>query len=765
MMTHMTDPLPRHNEDTSATLLPRYREALHGWPAAMQRHLYRIPGQPALGCYGPGNSGHWAVQANATAAAALAICATDSAAPPGWSQDELLEWALRLVRFTFHSHRAGGGVATDKQPWGYSWISALGLERMMHGIEALDPYWTDEDRARMAAVLQSECDWLLDHYQRDPAAPPGTITAGLYAKHNHPENNIWNGCLLHRLIRLYPDAPRRDEYEEKGTAFLCNGISIEADATDDILIGGRPLADWHVGANFFPSYALNHHGYLNVGYMVICLSNIAMMHFSCRAQGWEPPEGLYLHARELWQLVKSCTLPDGRLWRIGGDTRVRYAYCQDYAVPAWLLARDCFGDADVPALEAGWLSIIAQERAANGDGTFMSQRLASLAAMSPLYYARLEGDRAAALSMALAWHRHEAAPPTDPSPSHTNPITVLPAWSDDYHGSQFTRGPGRWASWTWRGAHAFPLGLCLPPTDSSLAEWHQNLTGSIRGLGMYHQAETTVGSCEAFDGGFATCGQLAITTCQPVAEGERDCLIARIDLACVALPDDRTVIVLQRARTEGRVWLQCCKGLFLQIPNDLFNGFTRCCTDSAGTYNLPGCPQTAETRAIAGDWVNVDERLSVARIYGPPLVWHQPAGRQVTIPRKEPGGGHLHAVEICCGVREELHAVDADTDLFDLGVVLLSSVDAEQTRHGQARHPPRAGLMKAPGLRGVEVVGADNRTYRVAANFSAAEHAVAWDNNPASTWQALTRHDIAPGDGGDLRVLLPPHQVVVWVGA
>ena len=36
-----------------------------------------------------------------------------------------------------------------------------------------------------------------------------------------------------------------------------------------MLLDGKPVSEWFMGANFFPNYALDHHGYLNVGYMVI----------------------------------------------------------------------------------------------------------------------------------------------------------------------------------------------------------------------------------------------------------------------------------------------------------------------------------------------------------------------------------------------------------------------------------------------------------------------------------------------------------------
>lgn len=481
-----------------------YLRRLERWPAAMRRYLYQLPNDEASACFGLGDHGHWSMQANNTAAAAFAVLGADPETDnqlAGMSRDEMLSWAMRLIHFSLVSHHAGDGAATDLQPWGHSWISALCLERLMHGIDALGELLPAADRQRLGRVLVSESDWLVDHYD---------IAAGL-VENNKPESNIWNGCLLHRTAGMLPDTPRRDEYIEKGTRFLLNGISTQQDATCSTQIAGRSLAKWHVGANMFNTMACNHHGYLNVGYMVICLSNIAMLHFSCLANGQAPPEGLYHHARKLWQLVKTCTFPDGRLWRLGGDSRVRYCYCQDYAIPTWLLARDLFGDSDVDAMERGWLGILATEAAATKDGAFLSTRLASLEAASPLYYVRLEGDRAASLSMGVYWHKllGQAARAKTEQPPRAEATEILTEWSDDYHGCSLVRGNSRMASWTWRAAQP-PQGHCTYPHASSMVEWRGNLSPRISGMGVFNESKCQPGQSEPFPGGFVACGQVTV---------------------------------------------------------------------------------------------------------------------------------------------------------------------------------------------------------------------------------------------------------------
>ena len=92
-----------------------YLRTLAPWIRAARRHLYRLPDAPELLCYGPGNHGHWALQANTTALSAFAVLAVDPATDPdatGMSRDELLATALGMLRFTLHAHHSGAGTAT-----------------------------------------------------------------------------------------------------------------------------------------------------------------------------------------------------------------------------------------------------------------------------------------------------------------------------------------------------------------------------------------------------------------------------------------------------------------------------------------------------------------------------------------------------------------------------------------------------------------------------------------------------------------------------
>lgn len=69
----------------------------------------------------------------------------------------MLSQALGMLRFTLRTHLTGDMVCTDGAKWGRNWIYMLGVERMMHGVEALEEHLTGEDKDRLNAMFAEEC--------------------------------------------------------------------------------------------------------------------------------------------------------------------------------------------------------------------------------------------------------------------------------------------------------------------------------------------------------------------------------------------------------------------------------------------------------------------------------------------------------------------------------------------------------------------------------------------------------------------------------
>ncbi len=672
---------------------------LEKWRAASEKYLFYPHARHDLLCYGVGTADGWAMQTHCTAAAAYAVMATASDYDPaqaGISRNEALDRALNMFRYAALSSKGGDMHCVD----GRQWLRPLALQRMAHGIHRLWPHLTGKDRELLLRMLTAQCDVICEQ----------PVHAGL-EKNNSPESNGWNGCLLMQTLLFFPDHPRAAVYREKATAYWLNSISVPADAANSALINGRPLAEWHVGANFRDTMALCHHGYLNLGYMVICLSNAAMAHFAFRAYEQPPPMEIYHHVAELWRFVKLCTFPDGRLMRVGGDTRARYCYCQEYALPSWRMLADKYGDQDCAVFRERWLDIVAYEQDLNGDGSFFSKRLAAIAENSPFYYTRLEGDRAGALSMEVCWQTPASAAVL---PENKNDAPAAGAWVDHDVGAAVSLGKQRVASWSWK---RLPVGLFLPSGRSDMAEWHCNLFGELRGMGImecYEKISAMVNLVPG--GGLIACGAMKQGTELPWGEGEANTFILQRGNAFFALPDDQTAVVLQYAKPLMPAFLRGIKGLFLSMPNDIFNRQKRVYRSAEGELTLGGVPGQKEDIVVNSEWLTIDGLMGLRAVYGGGgFCIHRPAARQVEV-RRHPPLTSLYADEICMAYRPGPLRVETGQTILDIGAALFVEGGNQPAA---ARHARRIICPDAPAVRAVMLDDAGGRTWLAAANFSA----------------------------------------------
>jgi hypothetical protein len=679
---------------------------LEGWAESVEPFWNPVEGDSALGCYGPGYM-HWGVQSNWNYAAAMATLAAQPTTrdPAKWRAR-----AVAALRFVLATHRTGRRPGNDGKPWGNSWISILGIERAMHAMPHLAPALADEDRSALRRLLVDEADWLLLHATRGDFTG---VAAGMWARDgcNNPESNVWSGAFLWRIASLYPEEANASAWEERAHCFLVNGVSVEADAAASACLAGRPVSDWHVGANFFPHYGLDHHGYMNVGYMVITASNAAILHFDLKRAGIQPPESLYHHQGDLWQVLRRMIFGDGRLARIGGDSRVRYAYCQEYLLPSLLFAADHLRDPHALALAGRQLELMEKETAASDDGTFYGRRIAPMRRGNPHYFTRLESDRACVLAMLLN-DLPLVQPPASPDGSFEE--SVAGGWMEEAHGSVMHRSPGRFCSFAWR-AHGLSQALCLPPGDGSLAEWSLNLCPVVRFMGddgSEPEKHRRLLDCRlrSFDGGFVTCGSVMEGVDVTFDEWVTCTDQALTRQAFAALPDGRTCLCLQQvtAAADRVGYLAELRDLHLVVPNDLFNGFRRTLWTASGQAWLDSPPAQDEVLALQSRWLNLDGRLGVVALSGgDTLQVHRSAARRAG------KFGSLFVEEICLHTRSGMERCAPGQVLVDIGFALLSGASAEATSRvcgGVLPHMPES-------CRGIWVDGADGIRYALVANF------------------------------------------------
>lgn len=692
-----------------------YIRVLEKWICFAKNFIYST--REDLEVFGTGYN-NWAISTHQKAFSAFAVCAAmPEIDEKGMKKDEVLQHSLKMLRFSLESHIEGTYHCLDGTKWGHTWISVLGIERMMHGIFAIKQHLTEKDWHLLKKVMISEADWLVDEYYRDEPEKKGKICAGK-TEHNHPESNIWNGAHLLRTVAMFPDVERKQQYIEKGTSFIVNGISVASDAKSKEIVNGRPISQWHIGDNFFPSFALNHHGYLNIGYMVICLSNIAMLHFGYKQLGLKPPEFIYRNVEDLWKLVKSCTFPDGRLCRIGGDTRIRYCYCQDYACVVWMLMREKFGDRDCENLEKNWLEMVKKEMEKNKDGSFLSCRCKELADVAPIYYLRLETDRAASLSMIAYWKMlfKNSLKKKSKKTYHLNQ-----AWHDAYHGSCLVRGKNRIASFCWLAAQN-PQGLCLPVNKSNLAEWRNNLSGYVCGYGRFNYQNTVSHREFLFENGFATYGKTQIYSDSFISEGQKGEILAENRIVFIALGDDTTCVLMQKCTASMPVsYIHSVKGLFLNVPNDIFNDNKRNYWFEYGRKVLKGPSKKQEKIEIFSQWLNVDNCLGIVAVYGSKKFTiyraeKRQAGLKLNQFEAEAIGTGLFVDEICYPYREKLR-LEKGESIYDICCVVLAGKNALQTEAFSKNNLFLPEIEAGSDVKTAGIKGFDGKDYIILANM------------------------------------------------
>lgn len=680
----------------SVVLLERWAEAAEA---------YWLDLGNGAGCYGPGYQ-HWGVQSNLNYIAAMATLADQEGVARG---DFWRGRALTALRHVLATHVTGERLGNDGRKWGNNWISMLGLERSMHGVARLDSAMQPADRAALRGMLRSEADWLLNP-SRGAAAG---VNAGLWGREgkNNPESNIWSGAYLWRMAALFPDAPQIEEWREQAHRFLINGVSVEADATDASMVAGFPVKMRHVGANFFPNYALDHHDYMNVGYMAISVSNVAILHFDMKQMGYAVPETLYHHQADLWRVLRGFIFNDGRLLRVGGDSRVRYAYCQEYLLPALLFAADKLGDQHALELAANQLGLMECE-AAGGDGLFYGQRVEWLRENNPHYYSRLESDRACVLAMLL---NYEPLVEVPKATGESFEESVRGGWLEQEHGAVMERSQERIASFSWR-ARGFPQGLCIPADRSDLAEWFQNLVPVVRFIGEKDEDagchRSLLGyTLDTFSGGFVTCGSVMVGVNIQLDEGAFCTDQAVSHIAFAALPDGHTVLSLQyvMATSERVCFIKEVHGLNLIVPNDIFNGYSRKMDGAAGTVMFNSPPASDEVIETGSNWLSIDESLGVVSFSGGPLEVERSAQRRAGVYKS------LYTEVICQGHQKKVRLCQPGELLIDTAFAVLAGADAATTA------AVSGGVLNfsAGGVRGVWVEGHDKRRYALVANFSA----------------------------------------------
>lgn len=153
--------------------------------------------------------------------------------------------------------------------------------------------------------------------------------------------------------------------------------------------------------------------------------------------------------------------------------------------------------------------------------------------------------------------------------------------------------------------------------------------------------------------------------------------------------------------------------MFYNVPNDLFNGYSRNYGFDGITVSIEGAIRHQETVAVAGNAVTIENQTHISGIYGiDGLAIHRPGCRQVEVFGNSYGraGRNLYCDEICHPCITGNREYPAHALLFDQAFAVSIGGGVNETEQLETGNDE---------VKAVKIKGADGKIYILAVNFAA----------------------------------------------
>ncbi|MGC9319732.1 MAG: hypothetical protein ACP5KN_16995 [Armatimonadota bacterium] len=369
--------------------LDQFRDS---YPAAVARWLgfgcdefETVSAAEGVGRFGPAEAGPLAIEATALYAFIHGLAATHEAfdlSDCPIDDEQCLDHALAAFRYCLRTHQSHPDPVADEPPRGGTGMSPKMADQLAIAAAGIGSKLPHGDRHALRRLIEYEadCNRLLpfhlehvDHgfYRKRPPVPTERFRV------SYPESNAWRACVLARALLISPDHDSAQQWREAMLTYLANSLSVPSDADDDTVYDGRPLSEWHAGANLHPSYALEHHGFFHPGYVNRALLSLISAWAAFREAGEEPPELLLRNVPEVWNVQRRLLLWDGRLAYPAGNDYPRYCWGQLYLLPVLAFMDHYYGDELAREAEAALARSLIREQETAPDGSFCCRRLQS----------------------------------------------------------------------------------------------------------------------------------------------------------------------------------------------------------------------------------------------------------------------------------------------------------------------------------------------------------------------------------------------------
>ena len=182
--------------------------------------------------------------------------------------------AYKSLRYALETHKANHlRPCSDGRYWGsisaadHVWESSLWTFSVAWSAYFQWNRLSPEDKSLLYRLLKAECNYELE---RDiPTGFRGDTKA---------EENGWETNVLAATLGLYPDDPLAPQWFERLREFAINCYSHPSDANDTTVIdpdyAHKTVADLYRGANLYPDYTLQNHGYFHTSYQNVVMQEL-----------------------------------------------------------------------------------------------------------------------------------------------------------------------------------------------------------------------------------------------------------------------------------------------------------------------------------------------------------------------------------------------------------------------------------------------------------------------------------------------------------
>jgi len=676
-----------NNQMTEANVKSTIREML-------AKHLVYAEGQyKAGGYFGNGQSVEHGARTNADYALIYSFLykyAQDQTLPNGMTMETVKQHALAAIRYSYNTHKTGTVNCTDGIKWGIVWESSMWCTSTAYASWLMSAELTVADKAAIKTMVMAEANYNLSR------TIPTQVNSDTRA-----EENGWDTNIMAIATAMYPEEKNAEAWDYRCKQFAMNTYSVASDLmrkdpTTDV-VDGKTIADWHIGANLFPDYALENHNFFHTSYLNIPIQEMSESLLAYKAvqnqttPAFAIPNALKHNVKNVWNtLLKELIMADGIEAMPNGNDWSMYIYDElsTYSAMACI-----YKDADALMLESIILQYAKMRQATTADGSFLlnpdvAERRMAVTARR-LVFAHLYHDFFPTTGMvATKW--------ADFSKQHET-TKLLP-----YSGIVRSNNDDRFVTFSWfqsadGTSYKSYMGMVSPNLvdNSNLIFPFKvgnggNFTGYVDVTGYTRSASLVSNTFALYPKSFSTTGRLNLTG----GSMTKYLTFYATPGNAVIYQEDMVAGVTGSVAKDG--------GLMMGITTDIMTRLSRTLYSQAGSIKSNG----DAVSSIAGNWVNVDN------IYG--MVVN--GGSGIAFGEKELSTS-VYVSKLYGSYSTVAKAFTSGSTVYSRSAIVYPKVNAAttQTLAARAKYPT-----VATGWKATAAEDPDGRRYLLMSNFRSA---------------------------------------------